>query len=388
MATFEEVLEDRDGEATFQDLGAAAAVTSPRDAFDAVNLADATLLAWLESLALSASVSFSDALATPGRGLLVRGSFAASDDAAANGTYGLTASALSRWVDSFRNIHAMVAQGQMTLSDAADAALVMLLMDRMNLSDLVAPSALRGVSVTASVRLLDEVLRFFGLVAQSALTVSGAAALLARRPAGVVATVTASDAAGHVLVVRLEATGEVELTLAQALQAVYAQTLTEDISISALIISPQGVTTWAVNTRSGAATEYTGYDFNSFARVGPRYMGASSQGLFRLTGDDDDGDPIIATIRGGALQINGTRMHGLAAAYLGVNGEGAFFLRIIGGNGEATTYRAVATPDRTAKVWMGKGLRHRYMTFELVSTGQDFDLDTIEFVPLRGFRRI
>jgi hypothetical protein len=37
---------------------------------------------------------------------------------------------------------------------------------------------------------------------------------------------------------------------------------------------------------------------------------------------------------------------------------------------------------------MGKGLRSRYFAFELVSTGQDFDLDTLEFIPLVADRRV
>jgi hypothetical protein len=37
---------------------------------------------------------------------------------------------------------------------------------------------------------------------------------------------------------------------------------------------------------------------------------------------------------------------------------------------------------------MGKGQRARYFAFELISAGQDFDLDTIEFVPIVVQRRV
>ena len=43
---------------------------------------------------------------------------------------------------------------------------------------------------------------------------------------------------------------------------------------------------------------------------------------------------------------------------------------------------------KTTKVNLGKGLRARYFAFELVSTGQDFDLDTLEFIPLVAQRRV
>jgi hypothetical protein len=39
-------------------------------------------------------------------------------------------------------------------------------------------------------------------------------------------------------------------------------------------------------------------------------------------------------------------------------------------------------------VQVGKGLRARYFALELVTTGQDFDLDTIEVVPLLNARRV
>ena len=43
---------------------------------------------------------------------------------------------------------------------------------------------------------------------------------------------------------------------------------------------------------------------------------------------------------------------------------------------------------KTTKVNMGKGLRARYFAYELISTGQDFDLDSVEFVPLVAQRRV
>jgi hypothetical protein len=43
---------------------------------------------------------------------------------------------------------------------------------------------------------------------------------------------------------------------------------------------------------------------------------------------------------------------------------------------------------RSTKVHMGKGQRARYFSFELISTGGDFDLDTLEFVPIVVQRRV
>jgi hypothetical protein len=37
---------------------------------------------------------------------------------------------------------------------------------------------------------------------------------------------------------------------------------------------------------------------------------------------------------------------------------------------------------------LGKGLRARYFSFELISDGADFDMDAIEFIPLVSHRRV
>jgi hypothetical protein len=191
-----------------------------------------------------------------------------------------------------------------------------------------------------------------------------------------------------VAVVRVTTVEPVEITATSLLQLLYSQTLNDTIELEVLLRTPQGVTTWAMNTRTGAVTQYDNFAFNSFAQLGRRYLGAADDGLYELVGDDDEGNPIIATLKSGALQMHETRPHGLRAVYLGINGEGEFFLRLTGGTGETYLYRVQAREMENTKVWTGKGLRHRYLTYELISTGQDFDLDTIEFVPMRPRRRV
>jgi hypothetical protein len=74
--------------------------------------------------------------------------------------------------------------------------------------------------------------------------------------------------------------------------------------------------------------------------------------------------------------------------YLGTRGGGDFVLKLITGDDKTFIYSVNARDMATTKITLGKGLRARYFAFELVSTGQDFDLDTIEFVPLVSDRRV
>ncbi len=182
----------------------------------------------------------------------------------------------------------------------------------------------------------------------------------------------------------------VELTDALLAKAFYDARLADTIDLTIAMVDPAGdVTTWAINTRTGAATEYRNYDFNSFAQLGFHYLGANDDGLYQLDGDDDAGTDIIARIKSGFAQFGGGHFSGIKAAYLGVRGGGAFTLRLTTGDGKSYDYAITNANDMaTTKVHVGKGLRARYFAFELISAGQDFDLDSIEFIPVVMQRRV
>jgi hypothetical protein len=96
----------------------------------------------------------------------------------------------------------------------------------------------------------------------------------------------------------------------------------------------------------------------------------------------------VAQIKSGFAQWAGTKLTGFKGAYLGVRGGGDYVLKLETGDGNTYIYAVSAKDMATTKITLGKGLRARYFAFELISTGQDFDLDTIEFVPLIAERRV
>jgi len=206
--------------------------------------------------------------------------------------------------------------------------------------------------------------------------------------------VNISDALGHKLVLRVIAEEGVELTAAETLNLIYRPELVEGIEITAGYVSPDdSFTTWVVNTLNGAVTNYEDFTFNSFARMGQKYVGASSDGIYELNGDDDAGTDIIATVKSGLAQMVGqSRFTQFRGAYLGVRsdveGKHKFFMKLETGDGVERTYGVNVKNMETTKIHLGKGLRARYFSFELTSTGQDFDLDTVEFVPILASRRV
>jgi hypothetical protein len=191
------------------------------------------------------------------------------------------------------------------------------------------------------------------------------------------------------LILRVTAVEEIGIDDTLALRMLFNPVLSEGIELAAAYLAPDGsFTTWAMNTRTGAVTEYSNYAFNSFARMGHKYIGASQDGLYELVGDDDAGTDIIADIKSGFAQWAGSKFSMIKGIYIGARGDGDMVLKVITGDDKTYNFSVNVQSQQTTKIITGKGLRARYFAFELISTGQDFDLDTIEFVPLVADRRV
>jgi hypothetical protein len=189
----------------------------------------------------------------------------------------------------------------------------------------------------------------------------------------------------------LKIVGNIQLSPEQLVSMIYrGDPLLDGVVIDAIYISPSGTTTtWVVNTRTNAVTEYLNYDFRSFAQMGDRYIAAGAEGLYELDGDTDDGALIISRLMSGYLQLNEKKLFGIKGAYVAIRGGGRFYLKLISGDGREYIYELRAQPNlMTTKVKVGKGIRTTYMAFELVTEGQDFDLDSVEFIPMTSGRRV
>lgn len=196
-------------------------------------------------------------------------------------------------------------------------------------------------------------------------------------------------ALGNKLVLKI--VGNIQVSPEQLVHMLYrGDELLDSIEITALFISPSGTTTtWAINTRTAAVTEYMNYDFHSFAQMGDRYIAAGDDGLYELDGDTDDGDLIVSRLMGGYLQLNNKKLFGLKGVYIAMRGGGRFYLKLIAGDGREYVYELRAQPNlMTTKVKIGKGINTTYLAWELVTEGQDFDLDSIEFIPMTRERRV
>jgi hypothetical protein len=179
---------------------------------------------------------------------------------------------------------------------------------------------------------------------------------------------------------------------ADLLTAIYNGLLQDNLIITGGMVDPGGgYTAWAVNTRTEAVTEYQSWQFNSFASLGGRYLGANSEGLWALDGPTDNGQNIISDVKGGYMQMTGSHFTQLTEVYLGLRTDtnaSDWVLKLHTPGDRVYVYKVTPRNLATTKVNVGKGFRHRYVAFELITPGPDFSLDTIEFVPISSKRRV
>lgn len=250
-------------------------------------------------------------------------------------------------------------------------------------------NAINKLSLSERFQVFDNLYRFIFAIANETFGATDVPVFKFLFSRAVTETVNIDETFTSKFIIRLTANEKVNLDSINVLNYLFKPTLTDVIITSAAYVSPNDtITTWVVNTGNSAVTQYTNYNFNSFAESEKTYLGASETGLYELIGDDDDGTNIIAHLKSGLMQLNSSRFTSFKAAYLGLRGGGDWVLKLQSGDGKEYIYSIVAQDMQTTKVRFGKGLRSRYFAFELLSTGQDFDLDNIEFIPLLAKRHV
>jgi hypothetical protein len=368
------------------DMGSETAETSVANLFDSIGVT--ALVDVLKAIPAEASdvieVSHADVVV---RGILVAEGIGLAESEAISAVYGLTAADIIEMLPEVQVGMAASVSDTVTVAYALQAAHVINVVEQLGLQPALAATALYGITVEQTIGLADSLAQFIG--GEISETISLAPAVNVGEGATISETVGVAEAIAPSIILRVAVEETVGLDPELALGALLTGEISEGIQLSAAYLAPgDSFTTWALNTRTGAVTEYSNYAFNSFARVGNKYLGASSSGLYELLGDDDDGTDIIADIKSGFMQWAGSRFTAFKAVYLGVRNGGDFVLKIITGDDNEYAYSVAAHDMRSTKVTVGKGIRTRYFAFELISTGQDFDLDTVEFVPLVSERRV
>ena len=277
----------------------------------------------------------------------------------------------------------------MSFNDIVSFVDGMSIFERVSFEANIQPALKMIASLQEGMSLADAVTNYLSADVSEGISFEDVVGMIYRVVSLIDETVGFSESATGIGVMRVE-TDEIFAAGEQvSMSAIYSAMVNEFVQLALVMPpAPNEHTAWAMNTKSGSVSEYTNFSFNSFAQRGNRYLAASDEGLFSLDGDNDDGEDIISLLKSGILQFNDTERATLDYAYVSMRGEGKLLLRISDEKGQQYTYVAKAKPFAPAKFKLGRGLKSRYLSFELESVGQDFDLESIEFLPIKLKRRV
>lgn len=283
---------------------------------------------------------------------------------------------------------AVIAEG-LGLAEQWSVGEAVLVAEQLGLAAVLGSVGTFGVELRETLGISAELARFLGADVTEGIGIEAVGSVVARLAGSITEGLGVEAAVSPRLLIHVTVEESLGLDPEAVLGAIFSPEIVEGVGFSIGHLAPDGsFTTWVMNARSGAVTEYDNYVFNSFARIGNKYVGASSSGLYELLGDDDEGTAIIPVLKSGFMQFGSTQLSRLKAAYVATRSAGDFVLRIETGDGATYDYACSTRDMRSTKVHMGKGQRARYFAFELIGAGEDFDLDTLEFVPIVLQRRV
>ena len=291
--------------------------------------------------------------------------------------------------DDINNGHPVSITDALYMHDVLSVIRGLEVIDQLRIAPTNIGNAIYGQTLAQLMQLHDTIAHYVGAEASDFIFANATQTPTYVASPTIVEQLNLHEALANSMIFMVSAGETVNLDDVNIVQLIFNPAMIEDIEMCAAYVSPDGdFTTWVMNTRTNAVTEYQNWQFNSFAQIGHKYLGANAQGLFELNGERDDTTNIIADIKGGLMQFGGSRFSAFSAIYVGMRTEGPMIFKMIDGENNEFVYSVDVQDMKTTRIQTGKGLRARYWAFELISTGPDFDIDSIEFIPVVSTRRI
>lgn len=140
--------------------------------------------------------------------------------------------------------------------------------------------------------------------------------------------------------------------------------------------------TYAINVSTGAVTRYPEFPFDNVLRFGDRFFGVRSDGIYELTGDTDNGDPILAQVRTFDADFGQTNVK--RVLYVHVVGDIGSDIQVGLTPDAGTEYvyptELVPVPGvQTSRAVAGRGMRGIYYSVAWTNSGgQPFEIHRLE----------
>jgi hypothetical protein len=363
-------------------------IITATDTADAVDIFS-DLLAQFSSVAESASGT--DAVTTD-MALWIAEAVTASVSASSQLNTAVSAADTAAFTDTLRVLLQELLDESVNAADGTDLAIGVLLADL--ISAYSAASANISANTLVAEILVAVDLAKFGLLADIDDTANAAvtAQALLETTQAILDQVTATVSTSSYVLMFSDTSDAVSLADAITTWQNSTADITDTITLF-LHLSYGGLCTgWVTNTQKLATSEYQALTFNSLARIGNRYFGANDEGVFELTGSDDDGTDIHSYIQSGLMDFGTSLYKSVPTAYLGVDVDGriAVGVGVSEKTGVAQYWYEVSmdkeAPDNVRSP-IGRGLKGRYWKFEVASEALS-TFDALTVLPVVLTRRV
>lgn len=148
-----------------------------------------------------------------------------------------------------------------------------------------------------------------------------------------------------------------------------------------------------MNTRNQGVSQYINYDFDSIVEFNGQVIGFNSNGIHQLfAGNDDNGAKIYARFDLPLTNMGTMRNKWLRAVYLSLSADGKIQVTAKDDEHFEHTYEAIPlklNKQHIVRVTGGRNFNkgsHYSFSIENVD-GSDFDIDTIQAVPMKGYKQ-
>lgn len=148
-----------------------------------------------------------------------------------------------------------------------------------------------------------------------------------------------------------------------------------------------------INLRTGAVTEFTNHNYNSFARIGTKYYAAGPAGFVRLEGVTDPGSANIDWhVKTGQMDDKDPGLKRLPEVLLGLRASGKITVRIHPDDNTSHNYQLPVVQTNTIhqhRVKPGKGMRGRWFAVALLGNNNStLELDSMQVNMTKTTRRL
>lgn len=132
---------------------------------------------------------------------------------------------------------------------------------------------------------------------------------------------------------------------------------------------------------NGAVTEYTNFNFNSYAKFNGKFIAANLTGIFELGGADDNGTNIDSSFKTGDIDIFSGSVNRLRDAYVTFSSDGDIKLVTVGNQTNSRSYskvNSVVSKIHERRIVFERGIDDRFFSFELLNSGgSTFDINNL-----------